>query len=238
MIDLQNKELAKNILYIHGYASNKNSNKSLQDFCNDNNYKLWTIDLPGHGEEPFGNNRLTIKSFSEFVINFINVNKIDNIIIVGHSMGGAIAANVATRLNNKIAKLILISPLNLAIKNNKFNKSKNNLINYLESSNMHILDKLKKMDAINILKFTLLARNISTNSALNELDVIYRKLNVPTLILLGENDLILPCSRSFNYFDELKNKHLKIIIQNGDHSLYKTSAISFVKNVNNFINKA
>lgn len=189
MIDLQNKELAKNILYIHGYASNKNSNKSLQDFCNDNNYKLWTIDLPGHGEEPFGNNRLTIKSFSEYVINFINVNKIDNIIIVGHSMGGAIAANVATRLNNKIAKLILISPLNLAIKNNKFNKSKNNLINYLESSNMHILDKLKKMDAINILKFTLLARNISTNSALNELDVIYRKLNVPTLILLGENDL-------------------------------------------------
>lgn len=238
MISLQNKELHKNILYIHGYASNKNSNKSLIQFCKENNYNLWTIDLPGHGEAQFGNIKLTIKSFSEFVINFININKIDKPIIIGHSMGGAIAASVASILNkNRVDKLILISPINLSIKNNKFNKSKNNLINYFESNNMHILEKLKKMDTINILKFTLLARNISTNSALNELDIIYRKLNIPTLILLGQNDLILPCPKSFNYFNDLKNNYIKIIIQNGDHSLYKTSEISFVKNVNSFINK-
>lgn len=238
MIDLQNKKLMPNILYIHGYASNKDSNKSLIEFCKEHNYNLWTVDLPGHGAAPFGNKKLTIKSFSEFVVDFINDNKIDKPIIIGHSMGGAIAANVASILgNDKVDKLILISPINLSIKNNKFSKSKNNLINYFESNNMHILDKVKKMDKINILKFTLLARNISTSSALNELDIIYKTLNIPTLILLGENDVIVPCAKSFNYFNDLKNRYIKIIIQNGDHSLYKTSELCFVKNVNNFINK-
>ncbi|MEG1820936.1 MAG: alpha/beta fold hydrolase [Malacoplasma sp.] len=235
MQSLQNKTLEKNIIYIHGFGANKNSNTSLIEFCKNNNYKLWSPDLPGHGDMPFDNRKLTIKSFAEFIVNYINDNHIESSIIIGHSMGAAIAACVAVSLKKgAIEKLILISPLNLSIKNSK---SKQNLINYFESHNMHVGDKIKKIDTINLLKFALLARNISTNHALIEIDSIYKKLSVPTLVLLGETDPILPCSKSYTYFENLNNKNINIIIQNGDHSLYKTSEICFIKNVKNFIRR-
>jgi sigma-B regulation protein RsbQ len=69
-------------------------------------YKVVTLDLAGHGKS--GNNRQhwTVKSFAKDIIQLIQKEKFNNIILIGHSMGGDIALDVADSIPSSIIGLI------------------------------------------------------------------------------------------------------------------------------------
>ncbi|MFQ5420580.1 MAG: alpha/beta fold hydrolase [Anaerolineae bacterium] len=66
-----------------------------------------TLDLPGHGRsQPPA--RTDITDYADDVAAVIDALQLENVIVVGHSMGGAIAQTLALRHRDKVAGLVLI----------------------------------------------------------------------------------------------------------------------------------
>ncbi|MGD8781635.1 MAG: alpha/beta hydrolase [Ignavibacteria bacterium] len=69
------------------------------------NYKVVAVDLAGHGESGTRKN-YTIEGFGEDVESVVNHLGLDQIILIGHSMGGAVVIEAAQLLGNKVIGLI------------------------------------------------------------------------------------------------------------------------------------
>lgn len=68
---------------------------------------VFALDLPGHGKSE-GTSSQSIKEYAEILLNWSNKQKMEKIIICGHSMGGAICLQMALQEQNMVEKLILI----------------------------------------------------------------------------------------------------------------------------------
>jgi pimeloyl-ACP methyl ester carboxylesterase len=68
----------------------------------------YAIDLPGHGKSA-GAGRSTIADYAAWVISFLDVLHIPAAVLIGHSMGGAIAQQLALTQPDRIAAIVLIA---------------------------------------------------------------------------------------------------------------------------------
>jgi pimeloyl-ACP methyl ester carboxylesterase len=99
------------ILMIHGLGGHlHHMRRPLMERFGDD-YRLIAIDRPGSGysSRPRGDGRLSQQA--DFIAHLIDAMELDRPLIVGHSLGGAIALAVALRHPGKISGLALISPL-------------------------------------------------------------------------------------------------------------------------------
>ncbi len=69
--------------------------------------QVWTLDLPGHGRSP-GAGRTTVADYARDVQAFLDAAQIARAVVVGHSMGGAIAQQLALDYPERVAGLVLI----------------------------------------------------------------------------------------------------------------------------------
>lgn len=68
------------------------------------------LDLPGHGNNKLPVNKVTMQGYTQAVIN--TVNKFDEpVILVGHSLAGAVISNVAEMIPGKIERLIYVAAM-------------------------------------------------------------------------------------------------------------------------------
>lgn len=93
------------IVFIHGWAGNREFWNNQVDFFS-KKYKVVYLDLAGHGLSSSNRQVYTMSSFGEDVVSVINEIGVDNIILVGHSMGGPVAIEVAKVLTNKIIGIV------------------------------------------------------------------------------------------------------------------------------------
>ena len=78
------------LIFIHGWCSNRSFwNEQLDTLSQI--YKTIAIDLPGHGESGKNRNKWSISSFADDVESVIQHQKLDHIVLIGHSMGGLVA---------------------------------------------------------------------------------------------------------------------------------------------------
>ncbi len=97
----------KKVVFLHGFNSTGNFVQPLLKL--QRNYDVISFDFPGCGSEKSGDKTLTIESYSQFAIEKIN-QLTEPFILVGHSLGGAIAMNIAT--HPLVSKIVLLAPLN------------------------------------------------------------------------------------------------------------------------------
>ncbi len=69
--------------------------------------RIIAIDLPGHGRST-GRGYASVKDYAEIVVALLDVLHIQRAVIVGHSMGGAIAQQIGLDHPQRVAGLILI----------------------------------------------------------------------------------------------------------------------------------
>ena len=113
------KEKRGTILFIHGFCVDYKYFVCDQKIAE--HYDYYALNLPGHGPknkvQPIKQAMKASFNFdymSDYVIKFIEKMKLNKINLIGHSMGGAISSLVATKIPEKIRKLILVSPMNFA----------------------------------------------------------------------------------------------------------------------------
>ena len=73
------------------------------------NYSTITYDLLGHGKTPYTKEKITMKDFTDQLINLIDYLKIDKINLIGFSIGSLIALNFAANYEDKLNSLILLA---------------------------------------------------------------------------------------------------------------------------------
>lgn len=69
---------------------------------------VYALDLPGHGKSA-GQGRHEIGAYVEVVRGFVEALELPRFVLVGHSMGGAIAQELALRYPGRLAGLVLVS---------------------------------------------------------------------------------------------------------------------------------
>ncbi len=71
--------------------------------------RLITVDLPGHGlTGAWPRDEYTIEAYADFVEVLVDVLDLDRFVLVGHSMGGAVAWTFAATRPDRVSQLVLI----------------------------------------------------------------------------------------------------------------------------------
>lgn len=83
------------LLFLHGSYNDQTYWKSQVDFFSPG-YTVVTFDLPGHGKSGKERKHWSVRGFAEDVITVIKELNLNNIILIGHSLGGAINLIAAT----------------------------------------------------------------------------------------------------------------------------------------------
>ncbi len=235
-----------NLLYIHGITVDKNSNKPLEEVCIEKDINYYSLDLPWHGECKQENIELSIPAYADYVREFILENKINhNLIIFGHSMGGAISMSLTSRYAKEldIKRLILLDPLNSSVL--KYTKHlmlhpvttliKINTMKSNENAkeNHYIIDWINRISKtipnhkkMKILKLFL---NITSKESLFNLDEQAKKINVPTDIIFGSEDYIIPFKDSFDHLHNLNEVFNFYVINDSGHAPHEDNPKKFKK---------
>jgi pimeloyl-ACP methyl ester carboxylesterase len=69
---------------------------------------VYSIDLPGHGKSA-GVGRSTIAHYANWVVSFLDALHIPAALFIGHSMGGAIAQQLALTHSDRVTALVLVA---------------------------------------------------------------------------------------------------------------------------------
>lgn len=163
------------------------------------------------------------------------------IAILGHSNGGRIAAAFTAKNHGKVSKLILIDSAGIIHRDLKTVLKKN-----LFTAITRIGKKITTSDSIRNLLYKVAgeqdynkANPILKKTMLNlisqDLESTFSKITIPTLIVWGENDEIVPISQG-RKIKELIAKSTLEIIENARHSPQFTNPEDTVKIITKFIN--
>lgn len=185
------------VVYVHG---NFASSKWFEDVMDIEGLKIYALDMPNFGNSD-GMGEFSIEKYAYYLWNFIQSLKIENSILVGHSLGGAVTLKCVIDHLEAFAGLLLVDPApanGLKTSEIVFQvlESFKDHPDFLEKSLEGIIPSRKKM-AKNFIKeamkmdpiaFTENARALERYDYSNDLS----KINIPVKILWGELDLIVP----------------------------------------------
>ena len=93
-----------NLVCLHGWGGSKASFDPLREAMQNADWKLFTPDLPGFGDESEPSKPWTVDDYADFVEKYIRENIQGPYSLLGHSHGGRIAVKLTTRTNTTIAQ--------------------------------------------------------------------------------------------------------------------------------------
>lgn len=93
------------IVFIHGWSCDGSYWENQMDYFG-NQYRVVAVDLAGHGSSGTERKDYTIQSFALDVNAVVEDLNLEKVILVGHSMGGAVILETAKLLGNKVVCLV------------------------------------------------------------------------------------------------------------------------------------
>lgn len=216
MLKLMN--FRKAILLIHGFAG---GSYDYGDLGNDlqlyRDFDVYTFTLPGHDKVVINNvtKEDWIKAAETQIEKIIN-NGYKKIYLIGHSMGGIIASHLASKYP-EVKKLVLAAP---AFKYFTFKDDKLDVIESIKKvpklfknyDTETVVSRILKVPVTTIKEFMDLAEA--------HIDDV-KKIDVPTLILHGLEDEIVPTDSVDYVYDNIKSKSVTLIELEGlTHDLF------------------
>ena len=99
----------KSIVLVHCWSGDRQYWRQQTDFLK-KYFQVVTVDLAGHGSSGSGRDRWTIPKFGDDLLAVLDDLNLSGVILVGHSMGGMVALNAASR-SDRVDKLILVDIL-------------------------------------------------------------------------------------------------------------------------------
>ncbi len=240
----------RHILFIHGLGSSADRWLGIPSALSANFHTV-ALDLPGFGEsDKPATMDYTIENFRETIVDFMNKVAINDgkTSIVGHSLGGYIAAEVA--IENLVERLVLIDSSGMLKKPTPL------LEDYLKVAINPTKDKVRKVFEkmvadptripsklvegfivrINLPNAKYAFKSTLENSANTQIGLGRLKLieDIPTLILWGSEDKVIPSEHSRLFKEGILNSHIEIISDAG-HAPFAEKPEQVSKILRNFL---
>jgi len=103
------------VLFLHGLGGTwRDWSANLPAFAA--THRVMAMDFPGSGESDKPEVQYSIEWLSEVVEGFLQERRIEGVTLVGHSMGGVVALNVASRPNSRVKKLVITDAVGIGDK--------------------------------------------------------------------------------------------------------------------------
>ncbi|MEC8940738.1 MAG: alpha/beta fold hydrolase [SAR324 cluster bacterium] len=99
-------ENGPDFVVLHGLFG---SGKNWRSFAGslEEDFQVWTLDARNHGDSPHADS-MSYQQMAEDVVRFVDENELENVILLGHSMGGKTAMQLALQFPDRIAALIVV----------------------------------------------------------------------------------------------------------------------------------
>jgi len=69
------------------------------------------VDLPGNNANPFERAKVTLQTYVDSVVKFIEDRDLRNVVLAGHSMGGLVMPGVVTRIPDRIKRVVFVTAM-------------------------------------------------------------------------------------------------------------------------------
>ena len=259
MLKARTPEPKGDIVFIHGFAVDNACFIFIIDKFT--NYNLYFLNLPGHGNKlKVSTNKremklkLRLNYMANYVVNFLKTMDLKNIILVGHSMGGAVASLVENRARDRIKKLILISPMNItnAYTVAKFRRrffpknieqklkmmtyvykvprSEKNLM-WMRINKMQLQQQLQQWKQMKFLG----KREMCSLKTLYNVNRAQKKIRVPLMVCLGVADELEPFNATKRNFLRHHPNAKIVAFRDSGHMCFEEETFKFAKEVKDFI---
>ena len=227
------------LLFIHGSGSTSNTWKNQMNLEID--YDIFAIDLPSHNKsEVFS--ELSLGLYVDVINEFTHSFNYENLILCGHSLGGAIAQAYYFKHPNEVKALILcgtggrlrVSQIILDSLKNNYDEYLNSLLlkGFYKNTPEKIIKNYKKETSKIGSMVTYQDYKICDN--FDTLDKTHT-ISVPCLILCGDSDYLTPAKYS-QYFHEKVDKSKLVIIEKAGHMIMLEKPTEVNQAIENFIN--
>ncbi len=198
------------------------------------------IDLPGHGRsDPPGRN--TINEYCDVVLNLLDALQFDRAVIIGHSLGGAIAQMLALAHPERVAGLGLVGtgarlrvlPAILDGVLNDFDNIAELVVDYSYALG---LDTSLRARALADLRACPAQVAHGDFSACNNFDIIARvsEIRAPTLVVVGKDDRLTPVKYAEFLASKIPGARLAIV-EGAGHSVMIEQADAVNRALINFV---
>lgn len=198
------------------------------------------LELPGHGESE-GEGEREILKYAEQVDHFMNALNLQNIFLVGHSMGGAIVQTLALIHPEAIQGIVLVGTgARLKVLPLILDGIKNNFEETVQKINQFAYSRKAPLDLIEkgILGMRQCRAEVLHGDfmACDRFDVMkeVEMIHLPTLILCGEDDQLTPPKYSQFLHSQIKGSKLAVLSDAG-HMVMMESPQEFNEKIREFI---
>jgi pimeloyl-ACP methyl ester carboxylesterase len=227
------------ILFIHG-AGGGQYTWSYQKGFFEKEFNPVVIELPGHGESG-GEGEQEIGKYAGYVLSFIKALGLQQVFLVGHSMGGAIVQTLALSHPEVIKGIVLVGtgarlkvlPMILEGIRNNFAETvpKINQFAYSRKAPSDLIEK-----GVSLMLQCRAEVLYGDFLACDRFDVVHEveKIVLPTLILCGEDDQLTPLKYSQFLQSRIKGSTLEVL-PNAGHMVMMESPQAFNEKIGEFI---
>lgn len=203
-----------------------------QDRARITNLSVYAIDLPGHGRSP-GPALNTVAAMADTVEQFLEGHNISNAVLVGHSMGGAIAITVAGRNNARVAgQIIVASAARIGVTDEILNGLRTDFEKTVDFIVKYSFDRgTSPFYPKKAREYTLAAGPDATHAdffACSTFDMRSELagITLPTLVIAAESDRMIPLKHSAALADAVADAELVTVANSGHYPhLERTSAV-------------
>jgi len=235
-------ERKETVLFIHG-AGGGQYTWSFQKGFFEKEFNPVIVELPGHGESG-GEGEEEVGKYAEHLYAFLKTLDLQEVFLVGHSMGGAIAQTVALTYAEMIKGIVLVGTgARLKVFPMILDGIKNNFAETVQKINQFAFSRKVQAELIEkSLSLMLQCRPevlYGDFLACDRFDLMneVEKIDLPTLILCGDDDQLTPVKYSQFLHSRIKGSKLEVL-PNAGHMVMMEAAQAFNEKVREFIVKS
>jgi 3-oxoadipate enol-lactonase len=251
--NIYGKASGQPVVFIHGFPFSQEMWRSqVAELSGD--HRVITYDVRGHGESEVGDGQYTIEFFVDDLIALLDHLRIDKAVVVGLSMGGYIALRAIERNPERFRGLVLCDTQSEA----DTNEGKIKRATSIQSVKA---DRVKKYaegfvkavfapqtfernpEAVKFIKKIIektspiaIAGTLLALASRTDTTESLPRINVPTLILVGEHDARTPVSAAKSMSEKIRQSELHVI-SNAAHLSSLENPEEFNKHLSGFLRR-
>jgi len=202
------------IILLHGLMGGLSNFKDVIDFFSSKNYKVIIPELPIYS---LPLKATSVTAFSDFLEDFVKFKNLNNVILLGNSLGGHIGLIFSNKNPNLVKSLVLTGSSGLyensmgesypKRENYDYIKRKTEEVFYNPNiATKEIVDEV--FETVNNRDKLVRTLSIAKSAIRHNMSSDLPNIKTPTLLIWGENDLVTPPEVAFEFKSLLPNSEL------------------------------